>query len=295
MDYSPTVAERTTQLRLRDRIQSALIVSPANVALQLAMGFIGIAERDKATTRKSFLTALVLAEQPGPKEGCDPWSLVFAQGFLLDHSDMTTSRPLLPIDPIRFALARAALLLSHGAIVPALREYLAATSPLLVQKPPHAYQIYNGYKIVLFKNQLYGVPKNVRDFSILRGRVIGVPDADEGSGLRLVRSRFAALLSDWQRARLKYLLRVARPHIQIAIRALRQVLRVPGRALRLHWVAWAARKQAFPVLLAQPDLTPPTRDPGRSTSASHSIATHQRHAPKSDRRLEPSLRRNRFG
>ena len=241
---SPTEAERTTQLRLRDRIQGALIVSPANVALQLAMGFIGIAERDKATTRKSFLTALVLAEQPGPKEGCDPWSLVFAQGFLLDHSDMTTSRPLLPIDPIRFALARAALLLSHGAMVPALREYLAAASPLLVQKLPHAYQIYNGYKIVLFKNQLYGVPKNVRDFSILRGRVIGVPDADEGSGLRLVRSRFAALLSDWQRARLKYLLRVARPHIQIAIRvlrqalrlairALRQALRLPGRALRL--------------------------------------------------------------
>jgi hypothetical protein len=62
--------------------------------------------------------------------------------------------------------------------------------------------------------------------------------------LRLVRSRFAALLSDWQRARLKYLLRVARPHIQIAIRvlrqalrlairALRQALRLPGRALRL--------------------------------------------------------------
>jgi tetratricopeptide (TPR) repeat protein len=230
--------------RLKERVRGALIVSPANVALQLAMGFIGIAERDEATTRKSFLIALVLAEQPGPKEGCDPWSLVFAQGFLLDQSDKTTSRPFLPVDPIRFALARAALLLSHGAMVPALREYLAAASPLLVQKLPHAYQIYNGYKIVLFKNQLYGVPKNVRDFSILRGRVIGVPDADEGSGLRLVRSRFAALLSDWQRARLKYLLRVARPHIQIAIRvlrqalrlairALRQALRLPGRALRL--------------------------------------------------------------
>jgi hypothetical protein len=217
---------------LKERVRGALIVSPANVALQLAMGFIGIAERDEATTRKSFLIALVLAEQPGPKEGCDPWSLLFAQGFLLDHSDKTTSRPFLPVDPIRFALARAALLLSHGAMVPALREYLAAASPLLVEKLPHAYQIYKGYKIVLFKNQLYGVPKNVRDFSILRGRVIGVPDADEGSALRLVRSRFATLLSDWQRARLKYLLRVARPHIQIAIRVLRQALRLAIRALR---------------------------------------------------------------
>jgi hypothetical protein len=251
------------QLSLKDRIRGALNVTPTNVTLHLAMGFIGIAEHDEATTRTSFLTAQVLAEQPGPKEGYDPWSFVFAQAFLLDRSDMTTSSFILPLDPIRLALARAALLLSHGAIVPALREYLAAASPLLVQKLPRAYQIYNGYKIVLFKNRLYGVPKNVRDFSILRGRVINVPDVDEGSGLRLVRSRFAALLSDWQRARLKYFLRVARPHIQIAIRMLRQAFRLAIRALRQAFrLAIRALRQAF--RLAIRALRRASRVPGRA-------------------------------
>jgi hypothetical protein len=237
----PIVSEHITQLRLKDRIRGALIFSPGNVALHLAMGFIGIAEHDDTTTRTSFLTALALAEQSESKKGYDPWSLGFAQAFLLDQSDTATSGLILPSDPIRLALARAAALRSHGAIMPALREYGAAISRLLIQKLPRAYRIYNGYKVVFFKNQFYGVPKDVRDFSILRGRVIGVPDADEGSASRMVRSRFAALLSDWQRARLKYLLRIARPHIQFtvgalraAIRALRQALRVAIRALWLR-------------------------------------------------------------
>jgi hypothetical protein len=235
---SPT---STTLLRLRGRIESALIVAPATVALQLAMGFIGIAERDAARTHKSFLTALMLAEQVSPDERADPWSLAFAQRFLLDHSDMTKPRLFLPVDPIRLAFARAASLLSHGAILQALRECLAAASPLRVKKLPHTYQIYNGYKIVLCNNQLYGIPKNVCDFSILRGRVVDIPNIDEGSGLRVVRSRFIALLTDRQRERLKHLLRGARPHIQITIRMLRQALplalRVFRRALRVPGLA----------------------------------------------------------
>ena len=232
----PIVSEHITQLRLKDHIQGALILSPGNVALHLARGFIGIAEHDDTTTRRSFLTALVLAEQPESKKECDPWSLVFAQAFLLDHSDMTTSGLILPSNPIRLALARAAALRSHGAIMPALREYGATASQLLVQKQPRAYRIYNGYKIVFFKNDFYGVPKDVRDFSILRGCVVGIPDVDGGPG---VRSLFAAMLRDGQRARLRYLLRIARPYVQfteqaslVAIRALRDALGVAIRALR---------------------------------------------------------------
>jgi hypothetical protein len=236
--------------RLKDRIRGALTVSPSNVALHLAMGFIGIAEHDDAATRTSFLTALLLAQQPELKERCDPselkercdpWSLAFAQACLLDHSDVGTSRLILPIDPVKLASTRAAALLSHGAIMPALNEYGSAVSPLLVQRLPHNYSIFNGYKIVFFKNQFYAVPKNVRDFSILRGRVISIPDADEGSGSSVVRARFAALLSDWQRARLKYLLRVARPHLRFTARALRAAIRALRRLagdiyLRMHIV-----------------------------------------------------------
>jgi hypothetical protein len=143
--------------------------------------------------------------------------------------------------------------------MPALREYEAAVSWLLVQKPPRAYRIYNGYKIVFFKNQFYGVPKDIGNFSILRGRVISVPDFDEGSGSRGLRSFFAAVLSDRQLARLKYLLRIARPHVQftaealrVAIRALGQALRVAmrplGQALRLR-VAMRAPWQALRVAI----------------------------------------------
>jgi tetratricopeptide (TPR) repeat protein len=239
-------SERTTQLGLKDRIRGALTVSPTNVALHLALGFIGIAERDEAATRTSFLTAQVLAEQPGPKEECDPWSLVFAQAFLLGHSDMATSGLIQPNDPIRLALARAALLRSHGAIMPALREYEAAASRLLVQRPPRAYRIYNGYKIVFFKNQFYGVPKDIGDFSILRGCVVNVPDVDEGSGSRGLRSLFAAMLSDRQRARLGYLLRIARPHVQLIAEASRVAIRALGQALR---VAIRALGQALRVAI----------------------------------------------
>jgi hypothetical protein len=204
----------------------------------------------------------VLLDELGAKGGCDPWSLVFAQAFLLDHSDTATPRLILPIDPIRLASARAALLLSHRAIMPALREYESAVSPLLVQRLPRTYFIYNGYKIVFFKNQFYGVPRNVRDFSILRGRVINIPYADEGSALRVVRSRFAAQLSERQRARLKYLLRIARPHIQfttaasrIAIRALRQASRIAIRALRqASRIAIRALRQASRVAIRTPRL-----------------------------------------
>jgi hypothetical protein len=225
-------SEHTTQLGLKDCIRGALTLSPTNVALHLAMGFMGIAERDEATTQTSFLTALVLAEQPEPKRGCDPWSLGFAQAFLLDQSDIGTSGLILPSDPIRLALARAAALRSHGAIMPAVRDCAAAASQLLVQKPPRAYRIYKGYKVVFFKNQFYGVPKDIRDFSILRGYVVGVPDVDEGSGSRGLRSLFAAMLSDMQRTRLKYRLRIARPHVQFTAEASRVALRALGQALR---------------------------------------------------------------
>ena len=226
-------SQHLSQLSLKDHILNELTISPTNIALHLAMGFIGIAERDQARTRASFFTALALAEQPEPKKGCDPWSLVFAQAFLLDHSDIATSGLILPSDPIRLDLARAATLLrSHGAIMPALREYGSAASRLRVQKLPRAYRMYNGYKIVFFKNQFYGVPKDIRDFSILRGRVISVPDVEEGSGSRVVRSRFAAMLSDRQRARLKYLWRIARPHIQFTAEALRVAIRAVRQALR---------------------------------------------------------------
>src|SRR5262249_32924704 len=70
----------------------------------------------------------------------------------------------------------------------------------------------------------------------LRGCVVGIPDIDEGPG---VRSLFAAMLRDGQRARLRYLLRIARPYVQfteqaspVAIRALRDALGVAIRALR---------------------------------------------------------------
>jgi hypothetical protein len=174
----------------------------------------------------------MLAEQGSPEERFDPWSFAFAQRFLLDRSE-AKSTLFLPVDPIRLAFARATSLLSHGAILQALREYLAAASPLRIKKLPHNYQIYSGYKIVLCNNQLYGVPKSVRDFSILRGRVVDIPNIDEGSGLRVARSRLVALLTDRQRERLKHLLRGARPHIQITIRMLRQAWRLAPRVLRL--------------------------------------------------------------
>ena len=178
---------------LKKRVRFALTNPHGQVPLHLAMGFIAIAERNYNTARTSFLSASILVERPEGQPATtrtnafnfkqamdtdyDPWSLAFANAFLLEVLPQNQSRGaiLTPIDPIRLPVVRGALLRSRNAPFPALEQYGTALSRLLGQPRPRFYRLYKGYRIVMHEQRFFAVPPSVANFSIYQGTVVRIP------------------------------------------------------------------------------------------------------------------------
>jgi tetratricopeptide (TPR) repeat protein len=226
----PQALRRTTLEELKVRVRDALVFSPNDIALNLAMGFVHLAEENRQAARRRFLAASLLGNQPGLVGNCDQWSLAYAQAFLLGLIP-ASAPPLgtfLTVDPINLLLARASLLWNEGAINSALAEYDSAISRLLPLRLPSTFHAYKGYKIISHERIFYAVPDSTGDFSIFYGTVIRAPTFLNETALHL-RSRFAGRLSARGRSRLKAFLRSTKTRIAP------QIARIPG-------VRFAARR-----------------------------------------------------
>jgi hypothetical protein len=220
----PHVLKSTTFKRLKVRVHDALTFSPNDVALNLAMGFVHLAEKDRDAARRRFLAASLLVDQSMPvADKCDQWSLAYAQAFLLGliPEDASPGGALLTVDPTNLLLVRASLLRHEGATFLALSEYAAAVTRLLPPRLPSTFQVYRGYKIVYHDSCFYAVPESVVDFSILNGTVVRAPAFMKKEAALLLPSTFGARLSALLRVGVKAL---RLPQTQIASR----LARIPG-------------------------------------------------------------------
>jgi hypothetical protein len=202
------VLKGTTFESLKVRVHGALTFSPNDVALNLAMGFVHLAEKDSDAARRKFLAASLLADQStSSADKCDQWSLAYAQAFLLGliPRDAPPGGALPTVDPTNLLLARASLLRREGATFAALSEYAAAVARLLPSRLPSTFHVYRGYKIVYHDRCFYAVPEAVVDFSFFHGSVVRAPAFVNEPAL-LMRSMLAARLSAGVRAQLKALL-----------------------------------------------------------------------------------------
>jgi hypothetical protein len=219
--------------RLRARVHGALTFSPNDVALNLAMGFVHLVEKDRGAARRKFLAASLLADQSmSVADKCDQWSLAYAQAFLLGliPRDAPPGGALLTVDPTNFLLARASLLRQEGATFSALSEYAAVVTRLLPPRLPLTFHVYRGYKIFYHESCFYAVPESVVDFSIFHGTVVLTPAFVKKEPAALLRSTFAARLGARVRAAFRAVLDF--PKTRIASR----IARVPGALLAVRWM-----------------------------------------------------------
>jgi hypothetical protein len=235
----PHVLKGTTFERLKARVHAALTFSPNDIALNLAMGFVRLAEKDPDAARRKFLAASLLVDRslPDADKG-DQWSLGYAQAFLLGliPQDAPPSGALPAVDPTNLLLARASLLRQEGATFSALSEYAAAITRLLPLRLPSTFHLYRGYKIVYHESCFYAVPESVTDFSFFRGSVVRAPAFVHEPAL-LLRSMVAARLSVRVRARLKAFLQWLQQS-----RIAWHIARIPGARLAARRVRrWAER------------------------------------------------------
>jgi hypothetical protein len=158
---------------LRRGIQDVLQVRPGDFDLHFAAGFLDLAEDDVAAAQRTFLTASIMAEHSEHRR-VDPWTLAFAQAFLLGILPAGGKRgaAFAPIDRARLDFLRAAMLRLQGAILAALEQYGAALTELVHAPRPRFYSIYKGYRVAAHQRQFYAVPITVTNFSIKNGTVI---------------------------------------------------------------------------------------------------------------------------
>jgi hypothetical protein len=156
------------RLAIRDKLLS----KPKDVALHLALGFLGLAESDPDSARKHFAEASLLArDQRSGVEEYDPWSLAYAEAFLLNRTKGNRI-PLNPIDRLQLGLLHARTLHDKGSLFSALAVYGDTISNLVPSTMPNSYQIYKGHAIVQHQGRYYAVPRDVPHFAITNGVVM---------------------------------------------------------------------------------------------------------------------------
>lgn len=180
---------------VKSRVDRALISHPDVVTLNLAKGFVCIAEDDIFNAQSYFLRATFLAELPKPvrsagaADGSDDdevdnlesWGLQYAKAFLLDPDPDKLSATVIfpPIDPSRLALVRGRLALSRGFVFSALEQYGRAVTRVNSGQPISTEVVFHGFRIFLHQGRFYAVPLSVRNFTIINGIVVRIPGSIE--------------------------------------------------------------------------------------------------------------------
>jgi hypothetical protein len=194
---------------LRGIVHKRLLIESKDPSLHLAQAFLAMARRDFPKARESFLEASLLARQPRPGgiEEWDPWSIAFAESFLVDGAH-TNDVGLVPTDPLNLQLLHAAALQHKGAILSALALYANVTAQLIPGSTPKTYRIYKSHTIVLHQGRFYAVPREVRHFAIINGVVVrGARDPYGNSAQGGWLSRLLMLLNPLTRERVKTTMR----------------------------------------------------------------------------------------
>ena len=141
-----------------------------SITLQLALGFLRLGEGDRRAARRHFHKALVLRQeakwltidgQSSLVVKYDPWSMGFAETFILAHCDQHPDGNSIfpPADALRLTRLNANFLRSEGPPLSALRFYGAMLYPTFGNIPPKS-ALYRNYWIAFYRDRWVAVPQS---------------------------------------------------------------------------------------------------------------------------------------